>query len=101
MFEFERSEKFFEIESKSHKQSWSWPTLSPINISENVCRNLQNMFYALPWNMMTRYFLPTAEIKDENFMIDERNFFDQSLKSKKITYKNHSKDYTLVKKMIL
>ena len=34
-------------------------------------------------------------------MIDERNFFDQSLKSKKITYKNHSKDYTLVKKMIL
>lgn len=29
------------------------------------------------------------------------NVFDQLLKSKKITHEKHSKDYTLVKKMIL
>ena len=36
----------------------------------------------------TGSFLPKAEIKDDNFMIDERNFFDYPIKSDQITYDN-------------
>ena len=29
----------------------------------------------------TKYYLPTVEIKDYNIMIDEKNFFDEPVKS--------------------
>ena len=32
-----------------------------------------------------RYYLPNVEIKDYSVMIDEKNFFDQPIKNKKIT----------------
>ena len=35
-----------------------------------------------------RYYLPSVEIKDYNVMIDGKNFFDQPIKSDKITYNN-------------
>ena len=35
-----------------------------------------------------RYYLPNVEIKDYNFMIDGKNFFDQPVKNNKITYNN-------------
>ena len=35
-----------------------------------------------------RYYLPSIEIKDYNVMVDRKNFFDQSIKNKKVTYKN-------------
>ena len=35
-----------------------------------------------------RYYLPNVEIKDHNFVIDGRNFFDQPGKNYKITYEN-------------
>ena len=48
------------------------------------------------------YYLPTAEIKDYNIMINDENFFDQPIKNNKITYENIRKiatgqggDYTI------
>ena len=41
-----------------------------------------------------RYFLPTAEIKDCNILINGENFFDQPRKSNKITYENIRKTAT-------
>ena len=48
-----------------------------------------------------QYYLPTEEIKDYNVMINERNFFDQPIKSDIKTYDNirkiatgHNNDYT-------
>ena len=35
-----------------------------------------------------QYYLPTVEIKDYNFMIDGRNFFDQLIKNDLKTYDN-------------
>ena len=35
-----------------------------------------------------RYNLPNVEIKNYNVMIDGKNFFDQPVKSNKITYEN-------------
>ena len=35
-----------------------------------------------------RYYLPTVEIKDYNIMINGENFFDQPIKSNKVTYDN-------------
>ena len=35
-----------------------------------------------------RYNLPTVEIKDYNIMINRENFFDQAIKSNKVTYEN-------------
>ena len=35
-----------------------------------------------------RYYLPTAEIKDYNIMINGENFFDQPIKNNKVTYEN-------------
>ena len=35
-----------------------------------------------------RYNLPSVEIKEYNVMIDKENFFDQSIKNDKTTYKN-------------
>ena len=32
-----------------------------------------------------RYYLPNVEIKDYSVMIDEKNFFDQPIKNRKIT----------------
>ena len=37
------------------------------------------------------YYLPTAEIKDYNIVINGENFFDQPIKNNKITYDNISK----------
>ena len=34
------------------------------------------------------YYLPTVEIKDYNIMINGENFFDQPIKSNKVTYEN-------------
>ena len=34
------------------------------------------------------YYLPTAEIKDDNTMINSENFFDQPIKNNKVTYEN-------------
>ena len=34
------------------------------------------------------YYLPIVEIKDYNIMINGENFFDQSIKNKKVTYEN-------------
>ena len=49
------------------------------------------------------YYLPNVEIKDYNFMIDGKNFFDQPINNNKITYENIRKigtgqgdDYTTV-----
>ena len=49
-----------------------------------------------------RYYLRNVEIKDYNVMIDGKNYFDQPVKSNKITYKNIRKiatgqgdDYTI------
>ena len=39
----------------------------------------------------TGYFFPKVEIKEYNFIIDERNFFDQPIKNNKITYDKISK----------
>ena len=39
----------------------------------------------------TRYFCPTVEMKHSSFMIDGRNFFDQSMKSYLRTHKNIQK----------
>ena len=38
--------------------------------------------------VQTEYYLPKVEIKDYNFMIDEKNFFDQPVKSDTRTYDN-------------
>ena len=38
-----------------------------------------------------RYYLPTAEIKDYNIMINGENFFDQLIKNNKVTYDNITK----------
>ena len=38
-----------------------------------------------------RYHLSNVEIKDENVMINGKNFFDQSEKNDKITYENITK----------
>ena len=35
-----------------------------------------------------QYYLPTAEIKDYNIMINGENFFDQPIKNTKVTYEN-------------
>ena len=35
-----------------------------------------------------RYYIPNVEIKDYNVMIDGKNFFDQPVKSDKVTYEN-------------
>ena len=35
-----------------------------------------------------RYCLPSVEIKDNNVMIDGKNFFDQPIENDKITYEN-------------
>ena len=35
-----------------------------------------------------KYYLPTAEIKDHNIMINGENFFDQPIKNNKVTYDN-------------
>ena len=35
-----------------------------------------------------KYYLPTAEIKDHNNMINGENFFDQPIKNNKVTYEN-------------
>ena len=35
-----------------------------------------------------RYYIPKVEIKDYNVMIDEKNFFDQPVKTDKVTYEN-------------
>ena len=35
-----------------------------------------------------RYHLPNVEIKDYNFMIDEKNLFDQPVKNNKVTFEN-------------
>ena len=37
------------------------------------------------------YYLPTAEIKDYNIMINGENIFDQTIKNNKVTYENISK----------
>ena len=34
------------------------------------------------------YYLPTAQLKDYNIMINGKNFFDQPIKNNKVTYKN-------------
>ena len=34
------------------------------------------------------YYLPNVEIKDSNIMINGKNFFDQPIKSNKVTYEN-------------
>ena len=39
----------------------------------------------------TWYYLPKVEIKDYNVIIDEKNFFDQQVKSSIRTYKNIQK----------
>ena len=36
------------------------------------------------------YYLPNAELKDYNIMINGKNFFDQPIKNNKITYENRS-----------
>ena len=48
-----------------------------------------------------RYYIPNVEIKDYNKVTDGKNFFDQPVKSNKVTYKNirkiaigHGDDYT-------
>ena len=35
-----------------------------------------------------RYYIPNVEIKDYNVMIDQKNFFDQSVRNDKVTYEN-------------
>ena len=35
-----------------------------------------------------RYYIPNAEIKDYNVMIDGKNFSDQPAKNNKVTYEN-------------
>ena len=40
------------------------------------------------WTSNRRYYIPNVEIKDYNVMIDVKNFFDQSVKNDKVTYKN-------------
>ena len=35
-----------------------------------------------------RYYIPNVEIKDYNVMIDGKNFFDQPVKTNKVTYEN-------------
>ena len=35
-----------------------------------------------------KYYVPNAEIKDYNVMIDGKNFFDQPVKNDKVTYEN-------------
>ena len=37
------------------------------------------------------YYLPNVEIKDYNIMINGENFFDQPIKSNKVTYENITK----------
>ena len=38
-----------------------------------------------------RYYIPNVEIKDYNVMIDEKNFFDQTVKNDKVIYENSKK----------
>ena len=53
-----------------------------------------NIFFVLPFKddddreSHKLYYLPTAEIKDDNVMIDGRNFFDQPIKHDLKTYDN-------------
>ena len=48
-----------------------------------------------------KYYIPNAEIKDYNVMINGENFFDQPVRNDKVTYENirkittgHGDDYT-------
>ena len=47
-----------------------------------------------------RYYFTNVEIKDYNVMIDEKNFFDQTVKNNKITFEK-LKNLLLVKEMII
>ena len=38
-----------------------------------------------------RYYIPNVEIKDDNVIIDGKNFFDQPIKDNKVTYENITK----------
>ena len=35
-----------------------------------------------------RYYIPNVEIKDDNVMIDRKNFFEQPAKNNKVPYEN-------------
>ena len=41
--------------------------------------------------VLTKYYLPTVEIKNYNVMIDGRNFFNQLVKNNLVTYQNIAK----------
>ena len=53
-----------------------------------------NRLFVLPFNALddrtghSRYYLPTAKVKDYNVMIDRKKFFDQPIKSCLKTYEN-------------
>ena len=42
--------------------------------------------------VLTGYYLPKAEIEDYNFMIDEKNIFDQPVTKNFKNLKKHSKN---------
>ena len=44
--------------------------------------------------MIHSYYLPNAEIKNYNAMINGENFFDQPIKNNKVTYENIRKNAT-------
>ena len=67
-----------------------------------------NRLFVLQFNAIddrrghSRYYFPTAKIKDYNVMIDRKNFYDQPIKNYIKTYDNISKiatgqgdDYTV------
>ena len=47
-----------------------------------------------------RFCIPNVEMKDYNFMIDGKNFFDQPAKNDKVTYEN-IRNLLLLKEMII
>ena len=59
-----------------------------------------NRFFALPFNAddrrigHSRYYYPTAKVKDYNVLIEGKNFFDQPIKSYIKTSKNIQKNAT-------
>ena len=53
-----------------------------------------NKLFALPFNALadrirhSRYYLPTEKVKDYNFMIDGKSFFDESIQNDIKTFEN-------------
>ena len=100
----QENNKFFQQSKSGFKRviNWNKYLLKPELLAQNPNLNhlvepsfqgLKRLFVLAFENDDDRtndeeYYLPTAEIKDYNIMINGENFFDQPIKNNKVTYDN-------------